>query len=128
MNKSILKFSLFGLLAIALAGIPAVLCAQTATNTNASAKKYLNHPYTFRGYLMAIDTQAKTISLTNETIQITSETTIMKAGKPATLEDGVVGDEVAGSYHKDADGKLNATFLRFAPKLPTDANTKTNKP
>jgi hypothetical protein len=40
----------------------------------------------------------------------------MKSGKPATLADGTVGDEVAGSYRKDADGKNNAVSIRFGAK------------
>ena len=127
MNKFILKCSFLGLLAIAVAGTPVTLRAQTAT-TNAPAKKNLNRAYPFRGRLKTIDTTAKTISLGTETIQITSETIITKAGKPATLADAVVGDLVGGSYRKDAEGKSNAISVRIAPKPPADATTKTNTP
>lgn len=128
MNKSILKFSLLGLLAIAVAGTPVVLHAQNAT-TNASLKKLTNRILPFHGKLKAVDKNAKTISIGNETIQITSATKISRSGKPATLEDGVVGDEAAGAYKKDAAGKLDAVSLRFAPKLTTtDSASKTNKP
>ncbi len=127
MNKSILKFSLFGLLALAVAGTPAMLCAQNAT-TNAPAKKHSNGITPFRGKLKSVDNNAKTISIGNETIQITSETKISKGGKPATLEDGTVGDDVAGAYKKDADGKLNALSLRFGPKIMANSGSSTNKP
>ena len=126
MNKSILKFALLSLLAVAVAGTPVALQAQNAS-TNAPAKKH-NGPLPFHGKLSAIDNTAKTISLGNETIQITSATKISKAGKPAMLEDGAVGDEVAGSYKKDADGKLEAVSLRFGPKPVVDSGSKTNKP
>jgi hypothetical protein len=113
MTKSILKFSLLGLLAIAVAGMPVVLHAQQTPDLKKPAK-----PLPFHGKLKAVDSTAKTISVGEQTIQITSDTKITKAGKPATLADGTVGDEVAGSYHKTEDGKLNASMVRFGPKPP----------
>jgi hypothetical protein len=127
MNKSIFRFSFLVLLAIAMAGTPVALRAQNAA-TNAAAHKRIKSVTPFRGKLKAIDNTAKTISVGNEMIQITSETMITKAGKPATLEDGVVGDDVAGACRKDAEGKVNAVSLRFGPKVPAAANTKTNAP
>jgi len=127
MNKSILKFGLLALLSVAIAGTPVVLRAQNAT-TNAPAKKPSNRTLPFRGKLAAIDNTEKTITVGKETLQITSETRISKAGKPATLEDGAVGDEVAGAYKKDAQGKLNALSLRFGPRFTADSGSKTNKP
>ena len=58
---------------------------------------------------------AKTIKVGERTFQVTSETRIMKAGKPATIDDAVVGDEIGGTY-KEADGKLNAVSLRLGPR------------
>jgi hypothetical protein len=137
MTKSMLKFTLLGLLAIGAAGIPAVLRAQNTPATPAApatpptVKKTSNKPLPFRGKLKAIDNTAKTISVGAETIQITSETRITKAGKPAMLEDGVVGEDVGGAYRKDTDGTLNALYLRFGPRMPPTNNApdiKTNKP
>jgi len=124
MNK-FTKFSLLGLLAMAVAGTPVALHAQ---NTPTAEKKISKRPLPFHGKLKAIDNTAKTISVGNETIQITSETKISKYGKPATLADGVVGEEVGGSYRKDAEGKLNAIALRFGPRSAPGSNTKTNTP
>jgi hypothetical protein len=126
MNKSILKFGLLALLAVAMTGTPVMLRAQNAT-TNAPAKKP-SRTIPFRGKLAAVDNSEKTITVGKETIQITSETRISKAGKPATFQDGAVGDEVAGSYKKDADGKLNALSLRFGPKVVANSGSNTNKP
>jgi Cu/Ag efflux protein CusF len=129
-----LKFSLLGLLAIAVAGTPAMLRAQTTPATPAAPvlpalpNKIGKQPLPFRGKVKAVDNSAKTISLANETIQITSDTKILKLGKPATLADIAVGDNVAGSYKKEADGKLNAATLRIGPKPPAADNTKTNTP
>ena len=125
MTKSILKFTLLGLMAIAVAGTPVVLRAQDAA-APAAPKKVRALP--FHGKIETIDQTAKTITIGKETIQITSETKISKAGKPATLTDAAVGDEVAGSYRKDAEGKLNASMLRIGPKPMPAANTKTNTP
>jgi hypothetical protein len=48
--------------------------------------------------------------------QIASTTRVVKDGKPATLADGAVGDQVAGNYTKGDDGKLTAKMIRFGPK------------
>jgi hypothetical protein len=128
MNKFILRLSLLGLLAAAVAGAPAALHAQNTTNAPATTKKPAHRVLPFHGKLKAIDNTNKTISIGNETIQITSETKITKAGKPATFEDAVVGEEVAGASRKDADGKLIAVSLRFAPRPVAESNTKTNAP
>lgn len=129
MNKFILKFSLLGLLAIAVAGTPVGLRAQTNSATQPTEKKIFKRALPFHGKLKGIDNTAKTISVGELTLQITSETKIVKAGKPAELADGTVGDEVAGAYRKDDEGKLNVLSLRFAPKPPAlDANAKTNTP
>jgi len=133
MNKFI-KSGLIGLMAIAVVGTPVALHAQAATNAApakkaSKAKTPVNKTIPFRGKIKAIDNTAKTISIGNETIQVTSETKITKQGKPATLADGVVNEPVTGAYHKDADGKLNAVSVRFGPMVVMEpSNTKTNKP
>jgi hypothetical protein len=130
MTKSVLKYTVLGLAALALTGLP--LRAQNApavTNSPAAApKKASKKVLPFHGALKAVDNVQKTITVGTETIQITSETKISKAGKPAELEDGAVGDMVAGAYRKDAEGKLNCVVLRFAPKVETDNSSKTNAP
>lgn len=129
MNKFFLRLSLLSLLAVAVAGTPAILRAQNTTNTTSAAKAPSRRVTPFHGRLKAIDKTGMTVSIGNETFQITSATKITKGGKPATLEDGAVGDEASGSYRKDAEGKLNAVSLRFGPKPPTPASTtKTNTP
>jgi len=120
MIKSILKISLLSLIAAAIAGTPTQVFSQQ-TNKHEHAEKpepKANKSGTipFHGKLKAVDKTAKTISVGETTVQITSETKIMKAEKPATLEDGVIGEPVSGAYKKSADGKLNATTLRFGAK------------
>ena len=73
----------------------------------------------FRGKIVAVDKQAKTIKISGErerVFHIGSETRLVKAGKPATLEDATVGEEVAGAYREGADKKLEASMVRFGPR------------
>src|SRR6185312_10440409 len=132
--KRLILSGLAGLLAIALVGTPMALRAQASTNSTAQKKaatetKALVKLIPFRGKVKAIDNNAKTLSVGKETFQITSGTKIIKLGKPATLADGAEGDEVAGQYRKDADGKLTATSVRFGAKNPAvSSDTKTNAP
>lgn len=74
----------------------------------------------FHGKLSAVDTTAKTITLQGKekdrTFQVTSETRIIKQGKPATLEDAKVGDEVGGQAVKNGD-KAELRTLRIGPKV-----------
>ncbi|MST94630.1 MAG: hypothetical protein EXS33_05070 [Pedosphaera sp.] len=70
----------------------------------------------FTGILTAVDKQAKTITVGERVFQVTSETKITKAGKPATLEDGVVGEEAAGSCKTADGGKMEAGSVRFGAK------------
>ncbi len=113
------------LLVAAIAGAPAQLFAQAAakpaaekkpatTKKESAAKKKAGHP--FHGNLAAVDKVAKTIKLGESVYQITSETKITKAGKPATLEDGVVGEPVSGYAKPGEGGKMVATTVRFGPK------------
>ena len=59
--------------------------------------------------------------------QITSQTRISKAGKPATLDDGVPGEEVAGSAREAADGKREALSVRFRPKASASSKADGSK-
>ncbi|HEX4263101.1 MAG TPA: hypothetical protein VH597_02075 [Verrucomicrobiae bacterium] len=126
MNKRALKFSLLGLLAIIMTGTPVALRAQT---TNAMPRMAAHRVLPFHGKIKTVDNSAKTISVGEMTLQITSASKILKTGKPATFQDAAVGDNVAGSYRKNTDGKMDVVSLRIGPKIPTtDSTTKTNTP
>ena len=119
MTKSILKISILSLLAVALTGLPGRAQAQDHQKPAAEKKetKEKNSKVVpFNGKLKAVDNRAKTIAVGGRVFQITSETRISKDGKPATLEDGVVGEKVSGAYHKTEAGKLNATVVNFGVK------------
>jgi hypothetical protein len=80
----------------------------------AKPKKHSNPP--FHGKLSAVDTNAKTLTVGTLTLQVTPDTKITKDGQPAVLADGVVGEQVRGSYKKTDDGKLNAVTVHFGVK------------
>jgi hypothetical protein len=63
-----------------------------------------------------VDKTARTIIVGKRTFLITSETKINKSGKPATLEDGVVGEQVSGYVKPNEQGKLVATKINFGAK------------
>jgi hypothetical protein len=123
------------LLAAAIAGMPVQLLAQstnkpTATKKSATVKKEpaannkSAHP--FHGNLAAVDKAAKTIKLGKSVYQVTSETKITKDGKPATLDDGVVGEPVSGYAKPTDDGKMAATTVRFGAKAENKSAEKKN--
>ena len=70
----------------------------------------------FHGKLAALDKSAKTITVGKRTFLVTAESKIHKAGRPAHLEDGVVGEPVSGYVKPTPDGKLVATTINFGPK------------
>lgn len=130
MMKSIGKLTLATILAALVVGVPLTGSAQPTTpqppgTSTAGPAKPRAIP--FHGKLGAVDKTNKTITLdekTKRTFEITSDTKIMKAGKPATLDDAVVGDDVAGQYVKGVDGKLQAKSVRFGAKPEAPAPAK----
>ena len=133
MMKSVLRIGALGLLAAAIAGTPAQLLAQSTNNPTAAkktsaakketaTKTKAAHP--FRGKLAAVDKIAKTIKVGESVYQITSETKISKDGKPATLEDGVVGEPVTGYVKPAEGGKMAATTVRFGAKVDDKGGSK----
>ena len=83
----------------------------------------------FGGKLKAIDKVAKTITIDREnknTFAVTSETKITKAGKPATLDEAAVGEDVGG-LAVDKGGKLELLSLRLGAKPAVKPDDKTKK-
>jgi hypothetical protein len=135
MLRSILRIGAVSLLAAAIAGMPVQLLAQStnkpaatkksaAVKKDSAAKKKSAHP--FHGNLAAVDKAAKTIKLGESVYQVTSETKITKDGKPATLDDGVVGEPVSGYAKPTDDGKMAATTVRFGAKAENKSAEKKN--
>jgi hypothetical protein len=57
-------------------------------------------------------------------IEISSETKLNKAGKPAILDDVAKGDDVSGSYRKSDDGRLVGVTISTGPKAGLDDSKK----
>ena len=77
-------------------------------------KKQTSGP--FHGKLAALDRQAATITVGKRTFQVVASTKITKAGKAATLNDGVLGETASGYFRMNEEGKLVLASLRFGPK------------
>ena len=133
MIKSVFRAGTLSLLAAALVSMPVQILAQstnqppaakksTAAKKDASTKKKSAHP--FHGNLAAVDKTARTIKLGESIYQLTSETKITKDGKPAILDDAVVGEPVSGYAKPTADGKMTATTVHFGAKAPTKGAEK----
>jgi len=99
--------------------------AKPAAEKKAADKKPSAGP--FHGKLAGLDKHAKTITVGKRTFQITSKTKINKGGKPATLDEGVVGDEVSGYVKPTDDGKLVATKINLGPKAETKSAKSSEK-
>lgn len=140
MKNPIARLSLLGLIVAALACPQMDLFAQTTnkipaekkTPTPAVETTNTEKPATgggpFHGKLAALDKVAKTITVGKRTFQITSATKIKKSGKPATLEDGVVGETVSGYLKPAGEGKLTATTVNFGPKPASNTAEKSPAP
>lgn len=90
--------------------------AEAAANTEAPAMpKPKGLPYS--GTLTAKTADSVTLKKkdADKTFAVTSATKITKAGKPATLEDGTIGEEAAVFYF-DNNGKAEAKSVRFGAK------------
>jgi len=88
-------------------------------------------PYPFSGKVSAVDKEKKTITLLGKeksrTLHLDGNTKIMKNDKAATLDETVVGDEVAGQLRKTDDGKEILVSFRIGPKPPAAAKTDKEK-
>jgi len=121
MIKCILMGIAPGILSLALTGSAQVASqsskadAKTAHETKATADKKPNAG-PFHAKLNAVDKAGKTITVGKRVFRITSETKFNKAGKPATLDDAVIGESVSGYVKPNDEGKLVATKVNFGPK------------
>jgi len=118
--KSILpRLAVMSVLAVAMALAPTQMAAQENQEKPAVEKKpgpTGDRGIPFHGKVTALDKTAKTVTVGDRVFQITSTTKIKKNGKPATFDDGAVGDDCGGTYTKGDDGKLRVKTLRFGPK------------
>src|SRR5437588_6062102 len=115
-------FSLSGLVALIASVPPTVRAAEAYKDKSAQAPKSENKPkqLPFRGKVSAVDKTAKTITLEGKeksrTFQITSGTKITKDGKPAVMDDVIVGQTVGGLAKETAAGKWEVVTLTIGAK------------
>src|ERR1051325_10445355 len=129
MKKTIVRFPLCGLLVAAVAVTPTQVRGQEKKDQPAAekkepaagTKKKASPPV--HGKVAAVDKTAATITVGQTTIQITSETKLTKAGKPATMDDVAVGEEATATGKKGDDGKFVAKTVRFGPKPEGEAKS-----
>jgi hypothetical protein len=86
-----------------------------------------NRGIPFRGKIAAVDSQAKTVKVGERTFHVTADTRIMRAGKPTTLGDAKVGEEVGGQYRESSDKTLNLVSLRIGARPDAAAPKKEEK-
>ena len=122
MKNRLLKMTFLTLVAAAMAGLTPSL---RADDTNAAATD--NKPLKFYGPVTAVDTNAMTFTVGDQTFALTGESQVTRNGQTATVADIVVGDPARGSYTKGADGKLDITKVRFGKKAGGKSGTKKKK-
>jgi hypothetical protein len=119
------------LLAASLLVNPFAARAQDKGKPAAAAEAKSARPYPFSGKLAAIDKEKKTITLMGKeksrTLHLLASTKIVKAGKPATLDDATVGDEIGGQLLKSGDGREEIVSLRIGTKTPAASKSKKEK-
>ncbi len=109
----------------AIGGFSAAAAEKAPDTKIEKSEKAGPHARPVSGKIEAVDKTMKTLTLSGEKKQVllvTSETKIMKAGKPATFADATVGEEIGGSVVEEG-GKLVLKSLRVGPK-PGDAGEK----
>lgn len=132
MKRSLFQLSTAWLVSLVILALPLGSAAQNTNKPAADKKSAPSSADTektlkagpFHGKLVALDRAAKTITVGKRTFQITSDTKLKKAGKPATLDAGVVGEVVSGYVKPSPDGKLVATTVNFGPKPPGEPGEK----
>jgi hypothetical protein len=113
MKKTCSQYLLLGMAALAIAALPIQAADKAEGQAKTEGTKEAHKAVPFHGKLAAKTDSS--IKVGEHTFQVTSDTKIMKNGKPATLADGEIGKEVAGQYQM-VDGKAVAKMIRFGEK------------
>ncbi len=110
--------ALFGLMLVTVSPV-----AAQATPAAPAAPKVKKIP--FHGKLESVDASAQTITISGKTARVfhlTPETKITDgAGQPSSLSAAVAGEDVGGSYTKDATGTMTLFSVRFGAKVGSKA-------
>jgi hypothetical protein len=123
MKKTLIHIASFTLLVGAVALTPVHSQAQASTNapTAPRSSDKGGEVARFHGSVTAIDQTAKTITVGRATYVVTSKSKVFKNNKPATLEDGAVGDFASGAY-KLVDEKRLVLRIEFKPKAGAEGS------
>jgi hypothetical protein len=89
--------------------LPTTAAAPAAADAPAKPKK-AGATLVATGKVVNVDTNAMTLTVGKRTFELTSDTRVTKAGKPAILSDIVVDDKVGIAYKKVGD-KFNAITI-----------------
>lgn len=86
----------------------------------------------FHGKLVSVDEAAQTITIAGKTPRVFHLTPTTKitdgSGSPSTVSAAVVGEDVGGSYTKDAAGTMTLFSVRFGAKTGSKASTAASTP
>ena len=113
MKKMLFNITAVTFVAAAVIATPTVSRADDTTTAKTKEKSAGDK---FYGPVTAVDTNAMTFVVGDQTFTVTSKSELTKSEKPATLADAVVGEPARGSYTKGTDGKLEITKVRFGKK------------
>ncbi len=124
MKQTFFQLGTTWLLSLVILALPLEVAAQNTDKPAAEKKSAASGAETektpkagpFHGKLVAVDRAAKTITVGKRTFQVKAEKKLRKAGKPAKLDAGVVGEVISGYVKPLPDGKLVATTVNFGPK------------
>lgn len=125
--KNSVKLSLLTIVSIALAAMPLHAADKPASSSEAPKKEAAasqNRSIPFHGKLGGKTDSSITVG--TRTFDVNSDTKLVKDGKPATLADAVIGEDVGGTY-QEADGKLVAKSVRLGAKPETASAKKAKK-
>ena len=102
------------------------LAAQTSTKSSlvspaasTSPAEQPTRPIPFHGMVSAVDQNNKTFTISGKeatrVFKVTDKTSVMKGAAAGTMKDIVDNEEVSGAYWKNADGTLEAKFVKLGP-------------
>ena len=109
-----------------LNNLPGLLAADGAPAPEKSDKKAPRH-VPFHGKVDTLDKSAGTLKVGERTFHVTPGTKITKAGKPASFEETVIGEEVGGAFQQHESGRLELTSLRIGPKPAKEGKPEEKK-
>lgn len=103
-----------------------------AGDAKEKAKDKAPRPYPFNGKLDAVDKDKKTLTIMGKEksrmFYVDGQTKITKHEKPATLDEAIVGEIVAGQVRRADDGREVLVSLRIGPKPASADKPEKEKP